>query len=259
MVRWDSDTHDDQPRGSAETAENAAAALEIIGQHMTNLDQTLGHLLTLIRAVDFRLKYQTIMMNFDQLCTHLAVDACRLRELIDAGLPCDSDTFDLVVVDEWLIDHGLADRVEEEQIARTYGELAIALGMNQTDIPNISRWAKEPSFPGRPGSPGRRDAYLPVEQIKAWRESMRRQSETGLHDPEMLRLYIQRERLRLEREIREQLRDAERFASVDQVDTFNRAVVEIATRHLATIPEQLDALLSRQPRTQKAFTRWRNG
>lgn len=114
-----------------------------------------------------------------QLCRKLDISATKLRELIKAGLPCiGSGTkrrFDIDAVDAWLLENGMAEVAElapGETIATTRAEAARLLGLNAIDGERIiSRWAKQPGFPGKSGTPGKQDGYYPIEKIAEWRKS----------------------------------------------------------------------------------------
>ncbi len=198
------------------------------------------------------------------MCTRLGITPDLVRELVRNGLPRTGrgagERFNLERVHEWLERHGYAERrapdpvAPPEQVARTYGELARALGMRGTNAERtIGRWVLRPDFPGKPRTPGRRDAYLPVETIRAWLAHERLGGEledTG--DDENRALQRRLLRLKLEREEREALQELGRLADVDQVAQWVRQCVANARAILDTIPEIvaecLPAALDRETR-----------
>lgn len=109
----------------------------------------------------------------EQLAARLNVTVEEVREWIAAGLPTSEEgTLDPHVVRNWLIDNGkvrLSESAgagsESPTIFRTRSELANYLGIS---VRTIAEWLTDPSFPGKSGSPGRRDGYFPLETIEAW-------------------------------------------------------------------------------------------
>lgn len=190
------------------------------------------------------------MLTSNELKSHLGIDERTLRRLLREGLPCAkrkrARVFDLDRVDAWLIDRGYAEQPAVETICQTYAELAIALGMTGKDPTRIiAGWATQPGFPGKPGTQGRRDAHLPVEQIRDWLAS--RDNALGLAgDDEMRELQRREKRLRLElaeRELQEQLG---RLADVEEVAAFNRKVVADTVSILEPLADEVVSLLPRK-------------
>lgn len=61
-----------------------------------------------------------------------------------------------------------ASELPVEVVAKTRAEAARLL---EVDERTISRWANEPEFPGKSGTPGKQDGYFPIGAIKAWKQS----------------------------------------------------------------------------------------
>lgn len=116
------------------------------------------------------------MLSQTELQKTLGVKAARLKKWIAAGLPCvkkgRNRTYDLAVVATWLQKTGRAvlegPAPIASQVAATREEAARIL---QISPRQLSEWLTDPSFPGKAGSPGRRDGYFPIDQIEAWRAS----------------------------------------------------------------------------------------
>jgi hypothetical protein len=200
------------------------------------------------------------MLSFRELHREIGISQRMLRKMIAAGLPHETRgrarMFDREQVDQWLLEHGYAEADQPlpadtgGQVARTYQQLAEALGMKGKDpIRQLSRWVLEPGFPGKPGTPGRGDSYFPVDQIKLWLAA--RNGET--YHTELNELRIERERLRLEREIREEMLAAERLADVDEVARHNSRCVANAK---AVLEPLADAVIGVLPGKAPAAKQW---
>lgn len=193
-------------------------------------------------------------MNSRGLRKKLGITAAVLKQLIDEGLPFTKKgrarDFDLVAVDQWLMDHGYAEpeRPSGEVICETYADLAKALNMTCRD-PNrsIAGWVTQPGFPGTPGTPGKRNARLPVEQIRDWLASREGGGEYAKQDDELRQLDRERRRLQIEFENRKLQEQLDRLADVDEVAQFNRQCAADAQAMLRPLPDEVLALLP--PRT----------
>jgi hypothetical protein len=187
-----------------------------------------------------------------ELQKRLGITPAVLKSLVDRGLPVDRRGriryFDVAAVDAWLLANGFAEPepppAPPELICETYADLAVALGMTSRD-PNrvIAGWATQPGFPGTPGTPGKRNARLPVEQIRQWLATRESTAELGPKDDELRELDRERRRLQIELEsqhLREQLN---RLADVDEVARFNRQVAADAQAILRPLADEVVALL----------------
>jgi len=201
------------------------------------------------------------MLTFRELQKELGITQRLLTRLIGEGLPFTlekrSKRFDREAVDQWLVANGYAEvetpeRAERAhgQVVQTYQQLAEALAMTGRDpVRQLARWAALPGFPGKPGTQGRRDGYFPVDQIRLWIAA--RTGET--HDAELTELRLERERLRLEREIRDELLAAERLADVDEVARHNARCVANAK---AVLEPMADAVVGILPAKAPAAKQW---
>jgi len=200
------------------------------------------------------------MLTFTELRELLGVTKPVLSRLVGEGLPFVLDhrrqkRFERAAVDAWLVEQGYAEveqpdpPVHAERVCLTYADLAEALGMQGRDpVRVIAGWAKMPGFPGRAGSPGRRDAYLPVDSIRRWAASQGAATNGGGdQDEELLRLRLERERLKLEREVREELLQAERLADVDEVGRVVSRSVANAKAVLEPLPDMVLSILPATP------------
>jgi DNA-binding transcriptional MerR regulator len=207
------------------------------------------------------------MLTFRQLHQELGIPQRLLRQLVDEGLPCEAPAegggrlFDRATVDRWLIEHGYAEvegpgagQCGGGQVVQTLHDLAQALDMKGKDpIRQISRWILEPGFPGRSGSAGRRDGYFPVDQIRLWLAA--RNGGGNSHNEELAELKIERERLRLEREIRDEMLAAGRLADVDEVAQHNARCVANAKAVLEPMADAVVGILPTRAPSAKQWTR----
>jgi hypothetical protein len=193
-------------------------------------------------------------MKSNEIRKRLGISASVLKKLVDEGLPFAKNgrarDFDVVEVDGWLVKHGYAEPDQptvpppSEVVCETYADLAKALGMTGRD-PNrtIASWATQPGFPGTSGTPGKRNARLPVEQIREWLAGREGGGEFAKQDDELRQLDRERRRLQIEfenRKLREQL---DRLADVDEVAQFNRQCASDAQAMLRPLADEVVALL----------------
>ncbi|MHB0955913.1 MAG: helix-turn-helix transcriptional regulator [Pirellulaceae bacterium] len=134
-------------------------------------------------------------LAFAELRDQLGIDTRTLRALMRAGLPHrvleGAPMFDADESARWLIDTGRAASTAQpvpttgvSQIARTQAECAKHFEVNPRTVAN---WLKEPGFPGRPGAPGTRTAYFPLQEIEEWLGSR-----VGEHNQELAKLRLRR-------------------------------------------------------------------
>lgn len=186
------------------------------------------------------------MLKFSELARTLGVSSPKLNELIDRGLPVATGDknrrrFDLDEVNAWLIDQGLAE--PPRRICRTYAELSTELGV---PVRTIQHWATDPGFPGRPGSPGRAEAYLPVDEIQQWRAAKNGTAngfDAYADDDELRELQRRIKRLELEQRERDALEQLGRLANVEDVARFNRQCVANAKAVLEPLADEVVAEL----------------
>jgi hypothetical protein len=128
----------------------------------------------------------------------------------------------------------------KERIARTYAELAEALGMQAAfPEPILARLARRPGFPGKPGTPGKREAYLPVEQIRSWLA----QHGAAAVDEEAQAAQRRIALLKLEREERDTLVELGRLADVEEIGKFIGQQIANAKAILLGIPDEVESML----------------
>jgi|GEM_PF-5408702 len=195
-------------------------------------------------------------LTLAELCERLGVDAKKVRQWRKEGMPAATKgralQFDPDAVTQWLIDHGKATREPEpepeeepEQIATTAAEAAAALGISHD---RFNRWVTEPGFPGKPGRPGCREAYFPIEQIRAWRAARYGTGEgNGKADSRMntlrerkLEIEAQRSELAYERELGKilDLDDMTRYCEFS-IATAKSVLDQLADRVDARLPAKL--------------------
>lgn len=193
-------------------------------------------------------------MKADELQSALGITPAKLRELIKAGLPCTgkgrSRVFDPETVERWLLETGRAHEEAtpappsaDQIIARTIGEAAQLLGVADR---NLAKWMLDPAFPGKAGSPGRRDGYFPIAEIQAWRAARFGADgrSSGAEDDErpirreILEIKRDRERAELERDVLGTLIDAEKYSlfAAQTAATAKAIGLELADRLIAALP-----------------------
>jgi len=183
-----------------------------------------------------------------ELAQSLDVTPQRVAAWIKQGMPVESRNgtckFRAWAVERWLLKRGLiTERVEQTggRICRTRAEAARMLGVHQQ---TITDWANGyADFPGRAGTPGKRDGYYPIDEIETWREGAcgpgRIGGGSGVLDVERGRLLnLQCE----ERELRLQQKRAA-LVPVQEVTDFLRRTVAQAASMLDELPDRILASL----------------
>lgn len=199
-------------------------------------------------------------MNTAELQAELGVTPAKLRSLIKAGLPFKGKGrarhFELSAVEQWLLATGRAEKIAAPSpagvVARTTAEAAKLLDVSKRVFAD---WMTEPAFPGKPGSPGRRDGYFPIAEIEAWRAArFGSDSRSGSTDDgeravrrEMLEIDRDRKLAELERDVLGTLIDAEETTRFIEfvVATAKGVLQELPDRVLARMPSRLPAKLRR--------------
>lgn len=126
------------------------------------------------------------MLTALQLQKKLGITKRRLDRWRKEGLPSRMKNrkrmFDPLVVAAWIEQNGKGKRETPAQeafenpsgecgsrtVATTRNEAAQALGVS---LRTLAEWLNDPSFPGKPGSPGRQDGCFPLAEITAWRQA----------------------------------------------------------------------------------------
>jgi phage terminase Nu1 subunit (DNA packaging protein) len=184
------------------------------------------------------------LLSETELRQALGVPAKRLRKWMRRGLPATgrgrTRRFDEAAVAAWLTEHGLAQPAPPpEAIATTREEAARLLRVN---LRTLAGWLTEPGFPGKAGTPGRRDGYFPIEQIEAWRAARfahapaAASDETSRLRQKKLGFEVDEAQLDLETKLGTLL-DKEQTAQLIE------RVIATAKAQLEEFPDQVDALL----------------
>ena len=113
------------------------------------------------------------MLSAAALRKKLGLTPAKLAGLVKQGLPCKGKgskrQFDPAKVAAWLRERGLARQVAvppgAEQFVTTIAEAAQLLEVAPR---TFAGWLTDPTFPGKAGTPGRRDGYFPIAAIRAW-------------------------------------------------------------------------------------------
>jgi len=191
-------------------------------------------------------------MKSKELQKRLKIDAAQLRALVARGLPVGKKgrarDFNPAEVDQWLLDNGFAapQRPADppEVVCTTYAELARALNMNCRDpIRTIAGWVNLPGFPGTAGQPGKRNARLPVQEIRDWLATRQSGAEYASQADELRELDRERRRLQIEFENRKLRQQLDRLADVEEVARFNRQAAADAQAILRPLPDEVVDLL----------------
>lgn len=199
------------------------------------------------------------MLTTKQLCERLGISARKLKTWCDEGLPFTlggkngrQKQFEPLTVRQWMLANGKATLEQAEQqaqqpanppdqIATTRDEAARLLGV---DLRTLARYLKEPDFPGRAGSPGRRDGYFPIGAIEVWKaarfggDGRSAAADREMAEKKMSRLDIQisRERLELERELGS-------ICDVEEQARFYERQIATLKAILAELPDKIEAQL----------------
>lgn len=188
------------------------------------------------------------MLTAANLCEKLQITPKRLKAWLKAGLPSQQTakgrprSFDPAAVAQWLKSTGKVEadpeppvKADAQQVATTRDEAAKLLGVHWR---TLATWMKDPSFPGKAGSPGRQDGYFPIEEIQAWHAARfgsdgRAAAGGGASEDAELR----REKLRLEvDQLRVEFeRDQGRILDAQEVEL-------LMLRHIATARTILEAI-----------------
>lgn len=136
-------------------------------------------------------------------------------------------------------------------VARTYGELAEALGMRQGDPERTLKAYHARGMPGRPGTRGRANGEFEVELCRLWIAANVR-TEAGTTDEDLRESRRRIAKLDLERKERELLEQLGRLADVDEVGTYVATCVANCRAVLDGVPDEVLAALSADtPETER--------
>ncbi len=183
-----------------------------------------------------------------ELASLLDVTPQRVAAWVKQGMPVESRNgrvkFRASAVERWLLARGLiVERSADAPgtIARTRAEAARALRVH---CQTITDWANGyEGFPGRAGTPGKRDGYYPIAEIEAWRKSLEGPQRVGVG---MGTLDVERARLLTvqcqERELRLKQRQ-QQLIEVAVVEAFLRRTVAQAGSLLDEVPDRIMASL----------------
>lgn len=111
------------------------------------------------------------MIGFTELCNRLGVSRSRLTKWVKEGLPHEvhkrKKQFQPDSVREWLVENGHASPPSPPPAAvHTRNDCAQHFNVA---VRTVAEWQTKVDFPGRAGSPGKRDGFYPLEEIAAWR------------------------------------------------------------------------------------------
>ncbi len=144
-------------------------------------------------------------------------------------------------------------QTKKKQIAKTYGELAKALGLKGSDPERMIQKYLQRGMPGRPATPGKANGRFDVDVCRAWIQANVKRSGALVGD----RFKELQERiLLLDLEIKEaqRLEQLERLADVDELAMFMATCINNAKAIIEGIP---DVVLSMLPQAMKDAERAR--
>jgi hypothetical protein len=185
------------------------------------------------------------LLTSHELRKKLDLTPQRLARLVKQGLPAKGKgakrRFDPQVVATWLRDRGLAKQEgSADQIATTIADAAREFGVAPR---TFSLWLTDPTFPGKAGTPGRRDGYFPLQQIRAWQAAAIGGTRAAAADAEMLagrRLKLQidndRQQVALEKELGS-------IADCEAIARFQARQVATAKALFGEAPDKVDSRL----------------
>jgi hypothetical protein len=192
----------------------------------------------------------------------LEISQRQLVRWMKAGLPYKGPqrraTFDGQAVAAWLVDQGHATRTASPApppptagpVVRTAAEAAVALGVHRR---TLAEWCKDPTFPGRSSSPGRRDGNFPLEMINAWRAGQATGSaEPGIDSPRTRLVSLRADQVELAL-----ARERGQMAPLDGVLRLFERHVSGAQRILEDLPDRLGKILPNKRPTAAAWRQLR--
>ncbi len=186
-----------------------------------------------------------VLITFTQLANRLGITRPALSRFVRDGLPYEMQgrrkMFAERAVSAWLVEHGLADpgRSDAGAVAVTRAECAQHFGVSQRAV---GYWLNEPDFPGRSGSPGRRDGHFPLDEIATWLD--RRAASCGgrcTASPELQAELLQVKVMRARRQLAE---DAQRLAPITDVQAVIASIVARSCEILDSLPARCRAGLA---------------
>lgn len=179
-------------------------------------------------------------MNAAELREALNCSEAQLRRWIKEGLPYKKEknrrVFDAALVADWLTAAGYAESGPSETVVHTRQEAAQRL---KVSLRTFAHWCTYDDFPGKPGTPGRRDGHFPIERIEQWR--VERLGSSGSAREQLEQVRLANAQLDLRQRLG-QLIDAE------DVRRFQTRAISTARAVLDCLP---DKLTGRLPRTMK--------
>lgn len=126
------------------------------------------------------------------------------------GLPSRDGKFDEDEVGQWLVENGKAagagvpveSPVESPGVLRTKGEVAQFF---EVAVRTVGEWLNDPAFPGKSGSPGKRDGFFPIKEMVDWKKDREASAQPNQHGAvdttrqELQKVKLAEARLKLER------------------------------------------------------------
>lgn len=131
----------------------------------------------------------------------------------------------------------VGDQAGDAMVAKTRAEAARLLGVDER---TISKWAADPTFPGKAGTAGQRNGHFPIEAIQRWRQQVTGggvASEADVDPAQRLRLRkLAAETARREVDLEVKLGT---LIDRDQAEATITAAIATARSLLEELPEQL--------------------
>jgi phage terminase Nu1 subunit (DNA packaging protein) len=179
------------------------------------------------------------LLTANQLCKELKIDAKKLAGFVKAGLPHKgkgkAQRFDGDAVIEWLVAKGYAQPpAPAGPVAATIAEAAEVLGVHRR---TLAEWCNDPTFPGTPGPPGRREGHFPIDEIKAW-QARNFPAGGGSSSNELAELKAAKLRVQVEREQLEFAKELNAIVELDDVRNLIESAINTAKSIFDEFPEQ---------------------
>lgn len=183
------------------------------------------------------------MITFTELRKRLGITQHTLTGLVREGLPHQADgkrkLFDEEQVAEWLIEN---DRAIVEGNGHDSGNGASRVARTrkgcadhfQVNVRTVSDWMDDETFPARAATPGQRNGYYPLDEIREW---IQKRDATRPFGPQV-DLRDDLLAIRVERERRRNLQEAGELAPIEDMVELVQRLTNVAKRLLESLPDE---------------------
>lgn len=171
----------------------------------------------------------------------------KLRKLVADGLPMQKvgrkRMFDLTAVVDWLVHNGKAEVEHPPIVFHTKQDIADAIGVH---VRTIAEYQADPSFPGRPGTPGTRTAHYPLDEILRWKHERDSHQVEAANRSESERstAIAERERIQTELKRMELMQKLGTLIDADEVAKFFQHIIGSAKSQLLPLPDPISDIVN---------------